>query len=291
MGVGEKFRNFYDSIIMSSDDISSISYRYRRVTKVLNKYYYSSDSETNHCLYVGSYGRDTEVYTSDIDMLFELPYWVYEKYNRYSLNGQSALLQEVKNVISKTYSSSRIKADGQIISIKFSDGSEIELLPAFLNTDSYSYTYADTNGGGIWKTTNPKSEQFYINKLNNETNKNLKKICRLFRVWKEVNNVDIPGILIDIFAYNFLQNYVYKDKSFLYYDFLTRDFLKYLSEQPTSQTKWQTMGSGRFIFHYSNFQNKAKKSYEDTLKAIDYEDRKFDYSANLEWRKIYGCRF
>ena len=49
-------------------------------------------------------------------MLVQLPYDTYIRFNNYASNGQSALLQEVKNVIAKTYSSTYLKADGQIIS-------------------------------------------------------------------------------------------------------------------------------------------------------------------------------
>ena len=77
----------------------------------------------------------TEILTSDIDMLVEFPYATYSKFNAYSSNGQSALLQEVKGVLAKTYSTSSLKGDGQIISIPFSDGINFEILPAFLNKD------------------------------------------------------------------------------------------------------------------------------------------------------------
>jgi tRNA nucleotidyltransferase (CCA-adding enzyme) len=60
---------------------------------------------------VGSYGRNTAIQGfSDLDMIFQLPYSVYEAYNRYSGNGQSALLQAVKTSIEKTYATTSIRA-------------------------------------------------------------------------------------------------------------------------------------------------------------------------------------
>ena len=53
---------------------------------------------------MGSYGRGTAIDTSDIDMLFVLPYAVYKQYNSYVGNGQSALLQAVRSSLQKTYS-------------------------------------------------------------------------------------------------------------------------------------------------------------------------------------------
>ena len=197
----------------------------------------------------------------------------------------------VKNALSLTYPNTNMKGDGQIVSISFSDRMLIELLPAFINDDCKTYIFPNSNNGGSWKITDPKAEQNAIQYTNDLTNKNLKKLCRIMRVWKRENNVDIPGILIDILAFNFIQNYDYKEKSYLYYDYMTRDFLKYLSEVPTTQIKWQVMGSGRYIFHPGNFQYKSKVSYNCSLNAIDYESKNNEYSANLEWRKIYGSNF
>lgn len=47
------------------------------------------------------------------------------KFDAYTGNGQSALLQEVKGVLQKTYSKSFIKGDGQVIGINFTDGIQI----------------------------------------------------------------------------------------------------------------------------------------------------------------------
>ena len=46
----------------------------------------------------------------------------------------------------------------------------------------------------------------------------------MVRAWKEKCNVPISGILIDTLAYKFIENWTYKDKSYLYYDFMSRDF-------------------------------------------------------------------
>ena len=116
MTISEKFSNFCDKIEMDDQTISNIIYRYHQITKRINKDYWDIDSDTYHSLYVGSYGRGTEIYASDIDMLVQLPYSIYQKFNNYSGNKQSAFLQDVKKTIEKTYSTSFLKGDGQIIS-------------------------------------------------------------------------------------------------------------------------------------------------------------------------------
>lgn len=289
MSISDLFATFCSNIKISNSNNDTIISRYHQITKRINIDYWGSNSDTSHSLYTGSYGRDTEIYTSDIDMLVQLPYSVYEKYNNYTNNGQSSLLQDVKECLKKTYSSSHPKGDGQIISINFSDGINFEILPAFINTNG-SYTYPDSNGGGAWRTTDPKAEINAINDMNKKCNNNLKNLCRMARAWKNTNNVDIKGITIDLLAYKFLSNYEYKDKSYVYYDWMSRDFFEFLSNTDKNQTKWQVMGSGRYIIDTGNFQYKAKQAYNKCLEAIDNANKNFDFTAKSNWREVYGTK-
>ena len=289
MSVSEWFRTFCTNIKMSTETLSTISGRYHSITKRINIDYYNSDSDTNHSFYVGSFGRGTEILTSDIDMLVQLPYETYKKFNAYSSNGQSALLQEVKSVIQKTYSRTYLKADGQIISIPFSDGIDFEVLPAFLNSDG-TYTYPNSNNGGSWKITDPKAEIDAVNIMNNNCNKNLKRLCRMARAWRDKNNVAISGILIDVLAYNFISTWEHRDKSYLYYDWMSRDFFKYLSERDRNQSLWKVMGSGRYISRTGYFESKASAAYTLSKEAIEKE-KEYPNTAKSKWREIYGTKF
>ena len=136
---------------MSGTVVSNVQYRYKRITKQLNADFRQMDSETKYSLYVGSYGRGTAIHVSDIDILIELPYSIYEKYNNYIGNGQSALLQAVRDSVRNTYSTTHIRGDGQVVQLKFDDGICYEIVPGFINKDGESYTYPDSNNGGSWK--------------------------------------------------------------------------------------------------------------------------------------------
>ena len=290
MSVSDYFSTFCSNLRMSTYTVSSIQYRYHQIVKRINADYWGSTSEISHGLYVGSYGRGTEVWTSDIGMIVQLPYATYEKFNGYTSNGQSALLQEVRSVLQKTYSTSYVKGDGQVIGINFTDGINFEIVPAFINKDD-SYTYLDSNNGGSWKTTDPKKEISAMNTRNNDTNKNLKRLCRMARAWKKNCNVSMSGILIDTLAYNFIIDWEYKDKSYLYYDYMSRDFFEYLKDIDTSKNYWLAPGSNRYVWKTDNFQSKAKTAYSNAVDAIVYENNSQSYSAKQKWREIYGTKF
>jgi len=288
LNIGELFSTFCSNLIIRDE---SVSFRYKRITSRLNKEYYESDSDTSHSLYVGSYGRNTAVNsTSDFDILFQLPVDMYYRFNSYTSNGQSALLQDVKTKIGKTYPGTDIKADGQVIVIPFSDNITFELLPAFLNTDD-SFTYPNANDGGSWQITNPKAEQKAMASMNKDTNGNLIRLCRMSRAWKKKNDVSIDGILIDTLAYDFISEWEYRDKSFVYYDWMSRDFFEYLSNQDPNRSYWYAPGSHKRISNSGHFQFKAKKALDVALEAIKDADSGYEYSAKAEWRGIYGTDF
>jgi len=290
MSMHDKFKIFCSNILINSADVSAISQRNKRIIKRLNIDFWGSNSDILHSLYVGSYGRDTDIKVSDIDILFRLPYEVYEQYNNYYGNGQSALLQAVRKSITNTYPITNIGADGQVIVIPFNDGVKFELVPAFLNKDD-SFTFPNSNNGGNWKTTNPKPEINEIKNANQKWNYNLKRLCRMARAWKDTWNVSIGGLLIDTLAYNFMKDWHYKDQSFAFYDWMTRDFFKYLKNQNTDQKYWYAPGSNQLVYRKGLFEYKALRCYNISLEACEYERNNQNWSANQKWRNIYGTKF
>ena len=291
MGLGEWFSGFCSNLNVS--DGGTISNRYKNITSRLNQDFWNTKSDVAHSLYVGSYGRNSAIRGfSDLDLLFQLPYAEYQKYNAYLGNGQSSLLQAVKKSIETTYSKTSIRADGQVILVPFDDGIIFEVVPAFENINQ-SFTYPDANNGGSWKVTNPKPEIAAMRKRNFDTNGNLIRLCRMMRAWRNEWSVPISGFLIDTLAYQFIENWEYNQRSYFYYDFLSRDFFEWMSNQSQVQEYWKAPGSGQLVYGKGLFQYKAKRCYNISLEAIEHEfaTPKREWSAKQKWREIYGKSF
>lgn len=291
MGLGEWFSAFCDELIIR--DGGTISSRYGLITQRLNLDFWSTNSDTTHSYYVGSYGRNTAIAGfSDLDMVMELPSTLYTQYNNYSGNGQSALLTAVKNSIAKTYSSSTVKGDGQVVVISFTDNITFEIMPVFPNTAG-SYTFPDANNGGSWKTTNPRPEIAAIRDRNNSCNGNLVRLCRMARAWKNKWDVPIGGLLIDTLAYQFIEHWQHRDKSFLYYDYMARDFFAWMKAQDKEQEWWRAPGSGQYVYGKGLFQYKATQCYNLAVEAVTHEQAtpKREWSAKQKWREIFGTSF
>jgi len=276
---------------MTDTVVSNVRYRYKKITKRLNWDFRDLDSDTRYSLYVGSYGRGSAIHVSDIDMVIELPYSVYQQYDNYSGNGQSALLQAVRDSVRRTYSTTSIRGDGQVVQLKFDDGIRYEIVPVFINKDGESFTYPDSNSGGSWKVTKPRAEINELKAANTVWNNNLKNLCRMARSWKDHWNVPIGGLLIDTLAYNFLKQWEYRDKSKEYYDWMTRDFFKYLKNQDENKRYWLALGSNQQVYRTGNFEYKALRCYNISLEALDFESKNQSWSANQKWREIYGTKF
>lgn len=255
----ENFIGFLDNLQI--DNLDDIETSLNGITKKLNQKYYDDSSSGNYLL-VGSMGRNTSIKgESDIDVIYELPDDVFKRFDSYSDNGQSKLLQEIKETLKEKYSSTDIKGDGQVVVITFSKY-KIELVPGFKQNDD-SYKYPDTHDGGSWKITKPLLE---INESNNMINSTFtyKDLCQMIREWKANNGVTICGILIDTFVKKFLDyncNEKFKSKD-EYYDLLI-EFFKYLKNQDIDRKQWNVLGSNQIIENNNfNFVNKAKKSYD-----------------------------
>ncbi len=289
MGIGEWFSSFCAELqVRNVDDISR---RYRAITRRLNTDYWDTTSDAAHSLYVGSYGRNTAVKGfSDLDMIFELPASVYTQYDEYAGNGQSSLLQAVRSSIKQTYAVTDVGADGQVVLVPFDDGITFEVVPVFFNREG-SYTFPDSNGGGAWRTTNPRPEIEAVRERNGACNGNLVPLCRILRAWKSKWDVPIGGLLVDTLAYQFIDGWMYKNKSYLYYDFLTRDAFKYLADQDEKKEYWKAPGSGQFVYGKGLFQYKAKRCYNLSLEAIQLDTDKKEWSAKQKWREIFGTAF
>lgn len=291
MALADWFSTFCSNLQIR--DGGTIATRSGKITRRLNTDFWSTTSDSSHSLYVGSYGRNTAISGfSDFDLIFQLPYSVYKQYNDYAGNGQSSLLQAVKASIERIYSTTNIRADGQVIQVPFIDGITFEVVPASDNDDG-SFTFPNANDGGSWKTTNPKPEIKAIRDRSAATNGNLVPLCRMMRDWKTKWTVPIGGLLIDTLAYQFIETWEHRDKSYVYYDYMCRDFFKWMAAQDENQEWWRAPGSGQYVWGKGLFQYKAKRCYNLSFEAIEHEmaTPKREWSAKQKWREIFTTNF
>jgi len=280
--VADMFSEFLTNLAL--DNLDSISTRYGELTAALNKRFRDTESKTANTLQVGSFGRNTAINgISDLDMLYIMP---KAKWETYKDGKQLKLLQDVKEAILNRYPSTDVRVDRLVVTVTYSDF-YVEVQPVFEQDDG-SFYYPDTKDDGNWRTTKPREEMEAVTDLNIAKNRNLKRLCRMARAWKNKHGLEIGGLLIDTLAYNFLSSTEeYDNKSYLFYDWLSRDFFDYLSNL-SEQDFYAAPGSAQRVRVRKKFQRKAKKAYRLCLDAIDAEGTT---TVNKKWKKVYGRPF
>jgi len=282
MSVADMFGDFLANLQIRNTE--TISLRYGELTAALNKKFRDTDSKIANVLQVGSFGRNTGIDgISDLDMLYIMPKGEWENYKD---SKQLKLLQDVKAAVLARYPATDVRVDRLVVTVTYSDF-HVEIQPVFEEDDG-SYRYPDTKDEGSWKITKPREEMEAVLELDNKKNQNLKRLCKMARAWKNKHGLEMSGLLIDTLAYNFFESTEeYDSRSYLYYDWLSRDFFKYLGDLE-DQGYYAAPGSGQRVKVRKKFQRKARKAHRLCLAAIEAQDNK---NVNEKWKKVYGRQF
>ncbi|MDF9554144.1 nucleotidyltransferase [Bacillus tropicus] len=259
--LADSFSEYVESLEV--DNLGDINKKYKRITKKLNQSFWDLESDEENAHKVGSLGRGTAIKgVSDLDMLFILPDALYTQYNNHEGNGQSKLLQRVKEVIRETYPRTIVRGDGQVVVVSFSNY-QIEVCPCFSENDG-SFTYPDSNSGGKWKKTNPMPEIRESLAMTEETDRHYCYLCNMLRAWKNETGFKFGGLLIDTLVYDFFEeNTGYKECSFEDYLSVLKDLFAYLKNQSETRKYWFALGSNQQVYDKKKtFIKKAKKAHE-----------------------------
>ncbi|EAV38995.1 hypothetical protein OENOO_63026 [Oenococcus oeni ATCC BAA-1163] len=282
------FATFLKNLKVSSDVAENIMNRTHTITHIINKQYWKSESDKNHSLLVGSYGCGSAIVVSDIDLLVELPQDQKEKFDAHQNNGESALLQDVKSKLLEHYPDSDIKADGQIVSISFSDHIRFEILPAFKENSSDAYSFPNTHNSGSWDRTDPEAEARILTVANKKYSLLVKKMAKMMRAWNSENNVGLHGITIDSLIYTFFNN---QSICFEGFDILSKDLFDWLENYLLTQSSVVALDDSYNIEikDPESVRSKAHTAKKRCDCAIGSKDDQA--AAESIWQQIFGDRF
>lgn len=285
MDVSARFNSLLNNIMLTQAQIDDGQTKHTGVRSCLNLHYYNSSSGYNNSMLVGSWGKSTQIRPPrDIDILFVLPYSVYQRYEQVSGNKQSQLLQEVKRVLSATYPNTSMRADGQVVLVPFSSYN-VEVVPAFVLNNG-QYWICNTNDGGKYETTDPDAEIEKVKKSNDATNGNTRNLIRMMKCWQGYCNVSLKSFCIELLVIEFLESYQYRDRTTVYYDWMVRDFFQFLIGKSNGYVF--APGMIKLIWLGNAWKSKAESAFERAKKAVQYEADHKPYDAGAEWQKIFG---
>ena len=284
MSVSKRFATFHNNILLSQTQLNNGADRRKSVVKALNQHYRGSLSDTNNSFFVGSRGKFTSIRPPrDVDVLYKMPYEVYERFQSRSGNKQSQLLQEVRNVLQGKFGATQIKGDGPVVKIPFTTFN-VELIPAF-ELKSGSFWVCFTTDGGFYKTADYNAEMDAIKNSNDATEGKTRELTRMMKKWQEQCSVPMKSFWIELLVIEFLQTWAYRDKGREYYGWMIRDFLLFLKGK-----RYQNVfapGTFEQMYLGDSWYSRAETAHARATKACDLETSD-KAAAGDEWRKIFG---
>ena len=273
----KQFETFNANLRLTSNQEDDAKIKYNGVCKTLHNYYYDSEYNGSTKFLFGSYKKKTNirpiVKEQDVDVLFYMPDNEFEKYNDYKSNGQSALLQKIKDILCATYTTTdTIKGWGKVVLVEFSENKHnVELLPTWENADG-TFKIPNSENGGSWDTFDPREDISLFQTSNKKTNGLTAQLSRMIKSWKRnTTSVTLKSFEIEQYVIAFLEsNYEQSDEL----SKISKNFFEYLSNQVDESNK-------------SNVQTALNRAN----KALDFEkNNKYDKACD-EWKKVFGALF
>lgn len=245
--------------------------KYQGVAKTLHKEYYETEYNGSTKLLIGSYGKKTNIRPpTDVDLLFKIPTEVFDHYYNYSGNGPSALLQDIRAKLGKTYSTTeKISAWGKVVLVEFSEGKHnVELLPAY--EVGGVFMIPNTEDGGSWESFDARADIKAVADANSATDGKARKLIRIVKRWRiQTKSLTLKSFNIEQFCLSFLEDHDIVNKP---WSEVVLEFFAWLATESTQDaTQIQTA------------QSRAAK-------AVAYEQEEEFAKACNEWRKVFGNR-
>lgn len=285
--VTKRFSAFLSNIALTQAQVDDGLTKARGVVSCLNSAYYGNNSESDNAFLIGSWGKGTHIRPPrDVDVYFLLPADVYHRFEQYTSNKQSALLQEVKGHLLKTYPSSNIKGDGPVVLASFLSYS-VEIVPAFALQEQGSYWVCDTKNGGSYITTKPLDEANSIEMADKRNAQNVRPLIRMMKVWQAWCNVPLKSFCLELLAIEYMDKCAWRLNGVFYYDWICRDFFEFLVSKANGFVI--APGTYKVLWLGSDWKTRAESAHLRAIKACEYERNNEMISAGDEWQKIFGA--
>lgn len=285
VAVAQRFEQCAKNLKLTTSQLADGATKFLGVARCLTSHYYGDLDAIKAAFTFGSWGKDTKLRPPrDIDLCFIMPREAFSRFQAYQWNRQSALLQEVKNVLAQTYPATDMRGDGQVVMVNF-ESYAVEVVPVFSLANG-KYLICDTHDGGRYKITDPSAERARIDAVDAACNRNLRPMIRMLKAWQSHCSVPIKSFLLELVAAEFLEQSQWRTNGFFYYDWLVRDFFAYLYGR--AQQFITVPGTSETVFLGDDWNSRALSAYGRSVKACEYEKDNMVDLAGQEWQKIFG---
>lgn len=271
------FDEFDKRISLTRNQVEDGKKKYNGVCKCVHNEFYDKDYNGSTKFLFGSYKLKTNIRplteSQDVDVLIKLPNEIFEQYDSYKENGQSALLDKIRKTLAKTYTTTdKIKAWGKVILINFAENKHnVELLPAFEQEDK-TFLIPNSENGGSWDIFDPRTQIDEFNNSNSINFCNTRILCKMIKTWR--NNISSLTL-----------------KSYKIQELV----IDYFNDPTVKTRKIEEIIHGFFVYAKGKLSKDYSTYFETAItrstKAINYIAKKNYSSAHEEYIKIFGPSF
>lgn len=291
MSTADWFENFNLRLKISEETNKNIENFSDEIKKIIDFEYKTNILQKSNTFFIGPYGRKTAIDTNTIEMIVEVPLYLYKRYELHSDRGPIEVLNDVNKKIKKIYINSRISDDNRLIEVE-DKGILYLILPVFKekNSDIYIYPNALENS---WEKMNPMSTLNAFEDLDKNTNGNFTIFTRMIKYWNNLWYLNLEDILVDSIVYEFFSDYKMGAlKGFTYYDCFSIDFFNYLLEKDENYY-WSIPGTKGKIRpnNYAIFFKEVEKSRNMAKRATDLYIDNNKILSKEAWQLLYGEEF
>jgi hypothetical protein len=284
IGVRKRFARFNSELIVTDDQRNDANMKQLGARKALQAHYYGQATDSPPGLVVGSWGKRTNRRPpADIDVFFFMPLQEFARFEALASQKQSALLQEVKGILSDKYFQSDMRGDGQVVQMLF-NSITVELVPVFAFPGGWLMPH--TANGGTWRKVDPIAEFQEVDSADTASAGNARRLMRMMKCWRDHSHVPLKSFVLERLVGAFIATYQYRDQSYFWFDWFCRDFFEFL--QICANKHFFMPGTGDRIEIGDAWLSRAVSAYERSLRACEYEYHDLTEEAGQEWQKIFG---
>lgn len=224
----------------------------------------------------GSYSRQTYVNgLSDVDILVNLGN--YSDSNIPDKENSKKVLEYIAERLRKRYPNTEVTTGKMAVTLKFSDGVEIQVLPAFRYHSGYKVP--DSNTGG-WLTTFPGSFKERMSEVNQKTGNRVKPTIKLVRYMLNKNNIELSSYHLENMALEAFDGY---SGSKTHSD-MALHLLNYAKTRVNTKTSDPSGQSDYVDENLGNNHNPTRKKLAKDIENVESKLKKSE--TKEEWKRV-----
>lgn len=293
--VESRFQGLLSDLQPTEPQCEDVRTKALEILACLNNHFWKGPVPSPYMTFMlaGSWAKGTRIRpSSDMDIIYFLPWAMWSRFDQRLGNRQSGILQEVRNALRQRYPLTDIKGDGPTVVVRFASYT-IEIAPGFrdsltedMSDSDFKVWLCETNNGGQYRINAPVAERRQVLSLNETWNGDLISLISMAKCWKKHCNVPIKAFYIERMAIEFLSIWKHAGKGIFWYDWMMRDFFRFMISR-----QW---GSG--VLPQSNepyfFGGEWVSRTETALRIADlacsYEERNVNSLAGETWQQTFG---